>query len=450
MPKRASEEGGWILVTAISLMAVMLVVALASMAIVDTQQTRTREQRERESSLNVAEGALFAQGFQLARAWPGTQATAVLQDCSSAAPAATCPTALQVQQNADNVDTRADTTWTTLIRDNGGNLSTEYQPAFVNAAQIGTNAAGAGYTCPAPCRWDANGDLRLWVQSSAVVRGRPRSIVATLQLERIAESTPRAAVTAGGVNTVNNGSQVKIYAVGSSVVVRCAPATTGCVSDQGGIQPAAVQGNPGNMMTPSQIERMKATAIARGTYYDGCANLPTIGGDLNLAGQVVFIECPGRTTAKLATSPCTQPLPPKPTGGGNGLSEPCINSQVAPGLVIWRCGSLELSGNGNGTYIGTMYFANSSDSPTTGACAGSTPIGGAVPSCDGNKNDPNHAFVSSGGFGVWGALAIDGNACLYAGSNGMQVQFDANAFNALASFGAVGLVQDTWRELAPN
>lgn len=450
MHTRASEEGGWILVTAISLMAVMLVVALASMSIVDTQQTRTREQRERESSLNLAEGALYAQGFQLAGSWPSTAATAVAQDCSSTVPAATCPTAAQVQTNADNVDTRAATTWTTIIRDNGGDLATEYQPTFVNAAQSGTNAAGAAYTCPAPCRWDANGDLGLWVQSSAVVRGRTRTVVATLRLERIAESTPRAAVTAGGINTVNNGSQVKIYAVGSNVVVRCDPSSSQCVNDQGGIQPAAVQGNPGNLMTPSQIERFKVTARARGTYYDGCANLPKLGGDLNLAGQVVFIDCPGRTTAKLAMSPCTEPLPPIPAGGGNGLSAPCINSQASPGLVIWRCGSLELSGNGNGTFLGIMYFANSSDSPTSGACAGSTPIGGSPPACGGNNNSPEHAFVSSGGFGVYGALAIDGNACLYAGSNGMQVQFDANAFNALSSFGTVGLVQDTWRELSPN
>jgi hypothetical protein len=53
----------------------------------------------------------------------------------------------------------------------------------------------------------------------------------------------------------------------------------------------------------------------------------------------------------------------------------------------------------------------------------------------------------TGGFGIWGAIAVDGNACLYASSNGVQVNYDPNVFQAVASYGTVGLVQDTWREL---
>ena len=52
--------------------------------------------------------------------------------------------------------------------------------------------------------------------------------------------------------------------------------------------------------------------------------------------------------------------------------------------------------------------------------------------------------------GILGALLIDGTGCLYAGSNGLQVQFDPNVFGAVASYGTVGLVQDTWRELIPS
>lgn len=451
MHKRTAEEDGWILVTAISLMAIMLVVALASMTLVDTQQKRSREQRERESSLNLAEGALFAQGFQLARRWPGTPATAVAQDCLSSTAAVMCPTAAQVQQNADNVDTRGQTTWTTLVRDNGGALRKEFQPSLINAAQTDVNVvSGATYTCPAPCRWDANGDRKLWVQSSAIVRRRSRNVVATLKLEKITEATPRAAVTAGGINVANSGNQVKIYAQGSSVVVRCNPAQSTCVTNQLGIQPQAVQGNPPNLMTPMQIERLRLRAEADGTYYNGCAAIKRVNNKLDLSGAVVFVD--GCSTAdSFATYPCTQPLPPKPAGAGNGLAPDCINSELNPGLLIWHCGKLEFTGNGTGTYIGVMYFVNGSDSPTApSSCAGVAPIGGSEPNCGGNNLSANNVFVSSGGFGVWGALAIDGNGCLYASSNGMQVQYNPNGFNSIASYGAVGLVQDTWREVSAN
>ena len=333
MPKRASEEGGWILVTAISLMAVMLVVALASMAIVDTQQNRTREQRERESSLNVAEGALFAQGFQLARAWPGTQATAGLQDCSSAAPAATCPTALQVQQNADNVDTRADTTWTTLIRDNGGNLSTEYQPAFVNAAQIGTNAAGAAIHLPGALPL---GRQRGPAAVGPVERRRPGK-AAIHRRDAPARADRRIHAAGGGDRRWRQHRQQRQPGQDLCRRLHCGRALRPGddrlrVATRAESSPRPCRATAGNMMTPSQIERMKATAIARGTYYDGCANLPTIGGDLNLAGQVVFIDMPwshdGEAGHESLHPAACRPSPP---AAATGCRSPASTHRSRPG-----------------------------------------------------------------------------------------------------------------------
>jgi len=59
-------------------------------------------------------------------------------------------------------------------------------------------------------------------------------------------------------------------------------------------------------------------------------------------------------------------------------------------------------------------------------------------------------LTTSGGFAVWGSLAVDGYGCLKVGSNGLQVRFDANVFDSASSYGTVGLVQNTWRELAPK
>ena len=445
MRKHPAEEGGWILVTAISLMTIMLIIALASIAIVDTQQTRSREQRERESTLNLAEGALFAQGFQLARGWPGTALNAVPSDCAWNVVADHCPSAAQVQQNADNVDTRADTLWTTAVRDNGGNLGQAFQADYMNAAQTGTTATGVSYTCPAPCRWDANGDRSLWVQASSTVRGQTRTVVATMKLEKLIESTPRTAVMAGGINTGNKGSQVKIWGVGSQVVVRCPPSSSTCVSDQGGIEPDAISPSPpppNALMTPSQLERLKQRALNDGTYYEGCPP------GNNIAGGVVWVEACNLSISANGFPAVTCTPPPDPsTGGGTGLQPNCINSITSPGVLIWHCGSMSLSGKA--TYFGLMYFVNGSDNrcPATGPFA---PRGQSPPNCV-KTNDPlNNGFETSGGFGVYGALAVDGNGCMVASANGLPIQSDANLWDAVASYGTVGLVQATWRELTPR
>ena len=41
----------------------------------------------------------------------------------------------------------------------------------------------------------------------------------------------------------------------------------------------------------------------------------------------------------------------------------------------------------------------------------------------------------------------DGGGCVLIGSNSVNVKFDANVFNSVTSYGTVGLVQNTWREL---
>jgi hypothetical protein len=49
--------------------------------------------------------------------------------------------------------------------------------------------------------------------------------------------------------------------------------------------------------------------------------------------------------------------------------------------------------------------------------------------------------------GVLGALVADGGGCVLIGSNSLNIKFDSNVFNSVTSYGTVGLVQNTWREL---
>jgi hypothetical protein len=140
--------------------------------------------------------------------------------------------------------------------------------------------------------------------------------------------------------------------------------------------------------------------------------------------------------------------PPNYHGGGGvtctpptGLKAPCVNTPERPGFLIVHCGAFQA--NANWTYVGVMYFANKT--LDDGSC---TQRGNGK--CEGEQLGPNDVLESKGGFGVWGALVADGTACMKLGSNGMQFKYDRNVFSAARSYGTVGLVQNTWRELVPG
>jgi hypothetical protein len=212
-----------------------------------------------------------------------------------------------------------------------------------------------------------------------------------------------------------------------------------CVDAKNGqITPAPQTGSPPNLMTAAQLARFKRRAITDGRYYSEC---PTNdGGGYNLSGPVVWIEgCPSSDTPNLAsnvqTVPCAAPA---------GMSPSCDNVANAPGIIIWHCGRADIQGAW--THRGILYMVNNSD----GTCDPSLPARGDG-TCVGNGvNDARDVLNTNGGFGVWGAIAVDGLACIKVGSNGMQVVFDGNVFDSAASYGTVGLVQNTWRELSPR
>ena len=166
-------------------------------------------------------------------------------------------------------------TWTTKVRDNGGALATAFDPTKADLAQTG---------CTSPpvlrdhaCTYDANGDRELWVQSQAIVRGKPRNVVARLRLEQLAESVPQTAVVAGALSITNNGNHGGtpiIDANGSQVVVRCTnPTDSTCAElperpDQA--RHAAVGPDGAEPDDPEQLQRFKQRAIMDGKYFAGC------------------------------------------------------------------------------------------------------------------------------------------------------------------------------------
>lgn len=474
--RKRTGEDGWALVSAVALMSIMLIIGLATMANVDFNSDMTRENREAESSLNLTEGVLYAQAFTLARNWPAAttlSSTASLDgafppSCSSAAATTgKCPnrdnlsaanSAAPANAAFNSTDYVADGSWTTRVRDNYGQLATSYDINFAGDAVTLTNGT---VSCPRiPCTFDFNDDKAMWVESRSVVRGEPRRVVALMKLETIQESVPRIGIATGALQLTNNGAAS--YDVnGASATVNCnpdppSPSSKGtCTNYKSASQvsPAPTRGTGRNFMTPEMIERFKDRAMIDKTYYDGTSTCPPDRPSCTpacppLDGAVVFIEklealnCDYKGTNYVTKSAPCNPAPPS----SSGMQNPCVNQNTKPGLLIVRCGGYKASGNW--TYVGVVYFVNGSD----GRCPAGHVRGTDPAACPtGGGTDSTVIYSATGGAGIWGALAVDGNACTQLGSNSqLQVLFNPNVFNSVSSYGTVGLVQNTWRELPPG
>ena len=456
------DERGYVMVTAVVLTTIMVSIGLVAAALIDSGMNRVREDRERESALMVDEGVLYAQSLVMQTAWPTSPGLdtngrpqhypdrcdlttgadfrcpnpETLAAANSGTPSAASFTNVDVSSSNGTKDLTAASAvrWATKVRDNGGALAAAYDPTKADVAQTGCART--------PCTYDANGDRELWVQSQTIVRGKPRNVVARLRLEQLAESVPKTAVVAGAISITNNGNHGGtpiIDATDSQVVVRCTPPTDkNCANyETGQIKPGAPQSDmtAPNMMTPEQLQRFKQRAIMDRTYYPGCPTDP-----YNLSGKVVWVEgcaSPPNLTSKVPTTPC----PNAPAG----LDKDCANTESNPGMLIWHCGRADIAGGW--TFRGVLYIVNNSD----GTCA--PPLQHQI----GNGTcttqpaaSPQDAINTNGGFGVWGSVTVDGPACLKLGSNGIQVSYDKRVFDAVESYGTVGLVQNTWREIEPK
>ena len=408
---RLRHEDGWALVTALLLMIIMMGFGLSTLALVDTQQDVSADGRQRETAFNVAEAALNAQTYALARSWAGQGGAGNTQirqpaSCTQASVDARCPTAATLASLYSSPDTMPTASWTTNVRDNSGSAGAE---SFWSESMITT----------APT-YDANGDGRLWVRSSSVVDGESRAMVALIRTEPQYEDLPRVTLLAGRFSIGNMGNKELIDTLGPSastgpVQVRCTPGlldTTPCLGHRiaGGLGSLAelvalldVQISPnvsvtgstaGDALSADALVRLKAAATANGTYYSSCPS--------SLAGSVVYIE---------TTAAC------------NYQGNVTYNSDTAPGAIIMTGGSLTIAGNVK--YHGVVYHANVSDSTAT-------------------------VVTITGAGRVQGGVVIDGLATLSAGNSGnaqVNIVFDDRVYSRLASYGGAGLVQNTWREI---
>jgi len=399
------REDGWLVVTAIAVTTMMVGVGLAIFSTVGTQQSMSRQERNRDSAFNLAESALYAQAFILSRNWPqASSPTGGAWTCTQAVTSSTiCPTFSAIQNALDGTnipDFKTGMAWRLTVTDNGKTTpTTDYI----------TNPSDPNYTTDA---YDKNGDKRIWVRADGWAQGKERSLVALLQLEQFKEPFPQNVITAGHFHTDNSGNKLLINtqgdsATGSQVVVHCPSSQSSCADTGKDVQvgPAVVQFSPPangdsslipTAMTPSELTRFQTAAQANSTYFTSCP--------ASLGGGVVFIDFPSYSSANTCTY----------TGNDTW------NSASSPGLLIIRNGVLSLGGNT--TFYGLVYAPN--------------------PSCTSDD-----LVETQGNTHVFGGVAIDCLGGLDVGSSHENVTFDSSAFNNLKTTGAAGLVQNTWREL---
>lgn len=209
----ASGEEGYVLLTSVVLLSLMLMLAMALMSTVDVQTGESRKQRVRETAFNLAEAGLNAQIFSLARDWPGAGAALTpYPTCSAGVLLSRCPSTAQITQLIPTADTTG-ASWQTIVRDNGSSATANFYSDALVTAQ------------PA---YDANNDGQLWVRSTATAQGKSRTVVALVRAEQEEEDIPHSALLTGRLDISNMGNKILIdgSAGGGSAtaVVRCVPA----------------------------------------------------------------------------------------------------------------------------------------------------------------------------------------------------------------------------------
>jgi hypothetical protein len=381
----------------------MVGIGLAIFSTVDTQQSESRKERNRDSAFNLAESALYSQAFILSKNWPQANTNPGWTCTQAVTVDGLCPSFTSLQKAVDGVtipDLATGIQWRIQVRDNAG--QTDYV----------TDPRSPDYTPNQPAYDSENPpDHRLWVRADGWSQGKERSLVALLQLEQFKEPFPQNVITAGHFQTDNQGNKALINtqgdsATGSQVVVHCVGTDPNCAdynAGKGQVDPPRVTYAPApgggtipTAMTASELNRFLIAAQSNGTYFTSCPG--------SLGGGVIFIDFPAYSSANRCAY----------TGNATW------NTATSPGLLIIRNGIVSLGGNT--TFYGLIYAPN--------------------PSCT-----SDFLVETQGNTHIYGGVAIDCNGGLDVGSSHENVTFMSSAFNNLKTTGAAGLVQNTWREL---
>ena len=376
------------MIIAVILMAVMISLGLATIMFGNSQRQLAAGERVREAAFNLAEAALNTEVFVLSRNWPGSSASAFPATCSSATTATNCPSPTMISAQF-NTGEYTNSTWTTVVQDNGGSVESFY-------------SAAAAASQPS---YDANGDGRLWARAQGTVNGVTRSVITQVKAQVQQIPFPRNTLTAGYFSIGNNGKKVMIDTSGRSysttpsqpgaIAVRCSSGPrSSCLNydaSKGQVSPPSYQNNYPSALYVSadQLNTMRGIAKANGTYYaSGCPS--------SIAGAMVFIE------------------------NGNCSYSGTYNSLNSSGMVVVVTGSLSLGGNG--IYYGLVYMRNA-------------------------QSSTGFLLSMNGCAKIVGSVMVEGQGGVQVGNCGNQIAFNPGVLSVAKGYGNPAPVKSTWREI---
>jgi Tfp pilus assembly protein PilX len=403
------EERGWAVVTAMMVMTAMLLLGLATVALVDGETNSSLKSRQSEARLNLTEGALATELFQLSHNWP-TNSSTPYPDCTDTSTTAPCFTSAQLKANFSGVDvTNLSSTWKVQIRDDvGAPVQTgTCDPSTSNMGGYYDDATVLAASNPAK---DANNNCQLWVRAEGTLDGKKRVVVAKVRVDTRPVQFPIAPFVSGSFATDNNGSKkVIVDGQGHAGQVRCTDVTSPSCVDFSGSQvsnPSSVTaGDPSlsdTVLDDTTLDALRKTAKQNGTYYSSTtAGKTTCPADPT--GAVVFVE----------DLSCQ-------------YSAIDVNTTTKQGIFLIANGTLKITGNGD--WYGAIYLANLQKSSDV-------------------------VFDMKGTATVHGGVFVDGSGAINMGSSGNAGQgepnliYDPTVFPPLQAYGTAGIIQNTWREL---
>lgn len=411
--RRAHDDDGFVLATAIVILAIMMGLGLGLLLLTDSQQKASGHEQASETSFNVAEAALNAQIGQLSNSWPSSKELAFpTAGCTAANSTATpgCPTSetLNVGYPSESTTCPAGSPkdpwgspltnkWTTYVRDDVGE-SPYFNSSEESAASTPT--------------YDANGNGKVWVRVVGVVQCKVVSLVALASEQLVTVPFPSSAISGNWFRTSNNGNKVIVNTKGKSsqaggVSMRCNgfEGTAKEIKEQceewdekhGQVSPntTEVAANPSQTLTASQLADIKKAAQASGHYF-ATGHCPSSLAEAT--GTSVYIE-----------GPCELSYT-----GGTG------NSEKAPGFLVLVNGTFKL--NGNAEFFGTVYAVNAQGSS------------GVVVEVHGNSN-------------ITGSINVDGNGGISFGSSHENLTYSNTAVEELKVFAGASATRNSFRVL---
>ncbi len=408
--RRASNEQGFALVTAIILLSVMMGLGLGLLLLTDNQQKASASEQASESAFNVAEAALNAQVGQLSRAWPSKVGEAYPERCTATESSPTgCPTPGSLNAGYPSAGTTTcpasqkdawgspDTNeWTTYVRDDAG------ESQYFNSA-----------TEQSQKTFDNNGNEKLWVRAVGVVQCRVVTLVTQVARQQIALNFPKDAAVGNWFKVTNKGKKVIVNTAGEPPVGETGPVSMRCSGlteeeckqwskEKEQISPdtTGAAPSPSPLLNEAQTEALKAEAQAAGTFHSAAlGNCP--GSLKEMSGLPAYVEGCGNL---------------KFTGGVS-------NSAANPGFLVLADGTLELKGNAE--VHGVIYARNQSN------------ISGPV-------------VILGGTTTVWGAIDVDGNGGIEFGSSKANLIYEPKAIIEVKAYAGATPTRNTFRVLPIN